>query len=133
MRKLMHATLVASSVIMSCQRSQPEQQSSSANTAGTPQVAAASVIEIKVPTIQCKNCVRNIEAALKNVEGVQSAKVDLAGKITTVGYDGSKLGLADLEKVITAAGYEANDKKRDAEAYDMLDACCKEPKDGGGH
>lgn len=124
MQKLLgFAVLMCGAFIISCNSAQQEQNAP----------AQASRIEIKVPTIQCKNCVANVEKALKAVDGVQSVKVNLEGKLAAVSYDGGKLGLNDLEKVITAAGYDANEKKRDPEAYDMLDACCKEPKDGGGH
>ncbi|MGH7494666.1 MAG: heavy-metal-associated domain-containing protein [bacterium] len=124
---------VYGAMVLSCSSSEREQNPPAHRANGAAQTAQISQIEIKVPTIQCKNCVANIERALKNVGGVQSAKVDLQGKVAIVSYDRGGLGLADLEKAVTAAGYDANDKKRDPEAYDMLDACCKEPKDGGGH
>ncbi len=124
---------VFGAMVMSCSSPEREQNATAQRKDGPAQIAPASQVEIKVPTIQCKNCVANIEKALKGLEDVQSAKVNLESKLVAVSYDSSKLALGDLEKAIAAAGYDANDKKRDPEAYDMLDACCKEPKDGGGH
>ena len=134
MQRLLNISIAAfGTLVMSCSSPEREQSAPAERANGSAQIAQASQVEIKVPTIQCKNCVANIEKALTGMEGVQSSKVNLESKLATVSYDGSKLGLGDLEKAITAAGYDANDKQRDPEAYDMLDVCCKEPKDGGGH
>jgi hypothetical protein len=36
-----------------------------------------------------------------------------------------------MENAVAQAGYDANETKRDAEAYDALDACCKVPENHG--
>ena len=80
---------------------------------------------ISVPTVQCGNCVKTITAALDKVDGVESVKIDLDKKVAHVNYDPKKLKLADIEKAIAAAGYDANDVKRDEEAHSKLMACCQ--------
>ena len=80
---------------------------------------------ISLPTIVCESCVSRVEKALKNIDGVIEYKVDLDGKSATITYDTDKTNVAALETAITAAGYDANDKKADEKAYDRLPGCCK--------
>jgi copper chaperone CopZ len=80
---------------------------------------------IKVPTIVCGSCVTTVTKALKNVDGVKTAKVDLKKKTATVKYTSAKVTLEKLENAIADAGYDANSVKRNPEAYEKLDACCK--------
>lgn len=42
---------------------------------------------ISVPEVHCGHCVSSIEGALKPMEGVSDAKVDLDTKSVTVTYD----------------------------------------------
>ncbi len=93
------------------------------------QIASEAKAEIAVPTIQCGMCVDKIEGALTKVEGVKSAKVDLEKKMTLVVYNDKTTNLQSLEKTITDAGYNANDKTRNPEAYASLSMCCKESTD----
>ena len=80
---------------------------------------------VKVPTIVCNSCVSTITKALKKVDGVKSTKVNLKEKTATVSYVSAKISLSKIEKAIANAGYDANSTKRDAAAYEKLDACCK--------
>ena len=89
--------------------------------------------EIKVPTIQCNSCATNVENAVLDLEGVDEAEVNLKAKVVSVSFDDAKVVVADLERAIAKAGYDANETLRDSTAYAALDACCKIPEDGGGH
>ena len=80
---------------------------------------------IKVPTIVCGSCVTTVTNALKKVDGVKTAKVDLKKKTATVTYASTKVTVDKLEKAIADAGYDANNVRRNLEAYEKLDACCK--------
>jgi len=114
-------TMFVGLALIACNKS--EQQQADEMTASLAQV------DIKVPTIQCNSCVANVEAALKEVEGVNSSKTNLQAKITQVSFDPAKSSLAAMEKAIAMAGYDANDTKRDSTGYAELDACCKLPED----
>ncbi len=81
--------------------------------------------EISVPTIVCGKCVKNVTKALKKVDGVYEVKVDLDSKKASVSFDNTKTTVSDLENAITAAGYDANNKTADSNAYEKLDDCCK--------
>ncbi|HEX2787542.1 MAG TPA: cation transporter [Ignavibacteria bacterium] len=86
-------------------------------------------VHIKVSTMQCGTCQKNIESAVKKVNGVIEVKVDKDEKVAHVEFDDSKTDLNKIENAITSAGYDANDKKADPTAYKNLDNCCKLPKD----
>ena len=94
---------------------------------GTPE--AANRVEIKLPSIQCNRCVAHVESALRELEGVSDVTVSLANKTATLSFQGNERSFNGLEEAIAAAGYDANEQKRDLAAYDKLDACCKEPQD----
>jgi copper chaperone CopZ len=87
------------------------------------------VIEIKLPTMQCGTCKKNIEGAVKKLDGVEDVNVTVKEKTATVKFDKSKTDLSKIEGVIVSAGYQANDKPANKEAYDKLEDCCKI----GGH
>ena len=89
-------------------------------------------IMVNLPTMQCSTCKKNIETAVKNMDGIESINVVVKEKVAHINFDKSKTDLAKIESTITAAGYDANDKKADPEAYKELDDCCKLPKDQKG-
>ncbi len=75
---------------------------------------------------KCESCDRNIFDRVKtNTKGVRSIKVNAEKNIITVKYNSEKTTLEDIEKAITMAGYQANDRQPTAEAYNQLDGCCK--------
>jgi mercuric ion binding protein len=86
-------------------------------------------INVKLSSMQCGMCKKTIETAVKNIDGIKSINVDKNEKVAHVDYDKSKVDLAKIEVTITAAGYNANDKKADPKAYSELDDCCKLPED----
>ena len=113
---------------------------------------------IYVQTIYVGNSPKDIENLVtkpieKQIKGITGAKVDKVTSTSQQDYsailvqfstdvktdialqkvkdavDKSKTDLGKIEGAITAAGYDANDKKADPEAYKELDDCCKLPKD----
>jgi mercuric ion binding protein len=80
---------------------------------------------IAAKTMVCGTCEKNVKKAVYDVEGVKSVEVDLTGKTVTVQFLPAQTNLLTLERAITDAGYDANDKPRDPAAYEKLDACCK--------
>ena len=88
-----------------------------------------NLVEVKVPTIQCNLCKETIEDALNKVDGVNYVYVDVNNKIAKVKFDETKTELTKIENAITSAGYKANDKPADSEAYNNLPGCCKKSED----
>lgn len=85
----------------------------------------ATTVEVQLSTMQCAACSNTIEKALTKVDGVQSVEVDLEAKTAKVTFDGSVTNVPALEQAVVKAGYAANDKKADPDAYAQLAACCK--------
>ena len=95
------------------------------------QAAACEVEEgqactaVKVETAKCGMCADAIETAAKKVDGVTVANVDLEKGVAHVHYADASVDVKDVEMAIAAAGYDANDTKRDKKAYADLPKCCK--------
>ena len=82
-------------------------------------------VTVKANTMVCGKCAKTITKAVYAVEGVKDVNVDVDKKIVEVKFVPLQTNLAMLERAITDAGYDADDKKRDPEAYKNLDECCK--------
>ncbi|MBZ0204009.1 MAG: cation transporter [Ignavibacteria bacterium] len=82
---------------------------------------------ISLPTVQCGMCKKNIEKAVKKIDGVTKIIVDISDKKASVTFDDTKTSLTAIENAISNAGYQANNKLADEKAYDKLDDCCKIP------
>ena len=80
---------------------------------------------IKANSMVCGSCVKTIERAVNHVEGVTGVHADLKTKTVEVKYIPTQTNVGAIETAITNAGYDANDKKRNPEAYEKLDKCCK--------
>lgn len=80
---------------------------------------------ISVPTILCETCVQTVESAVKKVVGVMSVTVDMQRKIAHVNFDVKKTNQDKIETAIAAAGYDANNIKREEEAHGKLLKCCQ--------
>ena len=65
-------------------------------------------ITLRVTGMSCAHCSARVEKALKSVEGVSSAKVDLNAGEATVVYDPSKADEERLEQAVMGAGYNVD-------------------------
>jgi len=63
-------------------------------------------IELKVSGMACAGCSAAVEKALQKLDGVSSARVDLAKKTAYVEYDSAKLTVQDFKRAVEAAGYK---------------------------
>lgn len=80
---------------------------------------------ITVNSIVCGMCAKNIEKAVYTIEGVKEVGVDIEKKIAQVKFVPLQTNIETIETTIADAGYDANDRKRDAGAYEELAQCCK--------
>ena len=90
---------------------------------------AVKTTEISTPTTQCGMCYANIMDALNEVEGIKKVKINDEMQSVIIKYVGDKMTINDLEIVIANAGYQANDKPADSDAYGKLARCCRLPED----
>lgn len=75
----------------------------------TAQPTRADVHTVTVPVdgMICMVCAGNVKNALKAVQGVQKAEVDLAKHNVTVQYEHAKVSVDELTRAITQLGYKA--------------------------
>lgn len=80
---------------------------------------------IRISSAICGECAKTITSSLTNLGGVKDVVVDINEKTATVEFVPASVNLGDLEQAIVMAGYNANDKKADAAAFEKLPDCCK--------
>jgi copper chaperone len=61
---------------------------------------------ITVPEIHCGHCKTSIEGALRPLDGVERALVDVGARTVTVAYDPALIDPARLRAAIEEQGYE---------------------------
>jgi periplasmic mercuric ion binding protein len=85
--------------------------------------------EVKITTSAvCSMCKETIENALAFEGGVKKATLDVDTKIVTVIYNIDKTNIDKIKLAIANAGYDADDIKANAKAYEKLEDCCKKGK-----
>jgi copper chaperone CopZ len=60
---------------------------------------------LKITGMHCSGCVANVEKALKGVNGVAVATVDLKAGKATVEYDPSLVSDKEMAKAVKSAGF----------------------------
>ncbi|TAK61099.1 MAG: heavy-metal-associated domain-containing protein [Bacteroidetes bacterium] len=82
-------------------------------------------VDVTVPTVVCDMCEGTITKAVEGLEGVKGIDVDLDKKTAHVKYVAAQTNIETIEIAIADAGYDANNRKRNSDAYTALPACCK--------
>lgn len=80
--------------------------------------------ELKISGMMCASCSSTVEDALKEVEGVAGARVNLGTETASVEYDSSKAKLADLERAVEEAGYGVVNERVTLKIGGMMCASC---------
>ncbi|WP_457754351.1 heavy metal translocating P-type ATPase [Thermococcus sp.] len=71
-------------------------------------------VNIKITGMSCASCAKTIEMALKELEGVKEAKVNLATESAYIKFDESKVSITYIIKAIESVGYGVVRERRDA-------------------
>ncbi len=71
-------------------------------------------VNIKVTGMSCASCAKTIELALKELEGVKDASVNLATENAYVKFDESRVSISSIIRAIESVGYGVVREKRDA-------------------
>ncbi len=87
-------------------------------------MAEKRIAELKVAGMVCAACTAAIEKALKKLDGVSRAEINLGTEMASVEYDPEKLGLIDIEKAIRDVGYDVIDQKVVLKIGGMVCAMC---------
>ena len=69
--------------------------------------AKGTTTVISVEGMHCVKCAAKVENALKALDGVKKAKVDLSKKSVTVAYDDTKVTVDAMKAAINAVGFKA--------------------------
>ena len=84
-------------------------------------------VKINTPTVQCEKCKKKIEEYLAYEEGITKVLVDFKQKKATVTYLTDRTNLENIKTAIANTGYDAEEVKAAADAYEKLPKCCKKP------
>jgi P-type Cu+ transporter len=68
---------------------------------------SAGSLELDIQGMHCAGCVRSVEEALAEVDGVDSAEVNFGVERATVSFDPARCDISDLERAVAERGYEA--------------------------
>ena len=61
---------------------------------------------LKIEGMHCTGCSTRLEKVLNNLEGVETAKVSLEEKKTTIKYDETKINIENIKEAIEDAGFK---------------------------
>lgn len=73
----------------------------------TPIMAAIQTVTLSVPGMFCASCPYIVQAAMGDVQGVQSVETDLDERIAIVTFDDEITNIDDIIFASSAAGYDA--------------------------
>ena len=74
---------------------------------------------------QCETCGGNFQSNMLKIKGVKMYELDEKNRTIIVFYNSQKTDLTTIKLGISKMGYDADDVKADAAAYEQLDNCCK--------
>lgn len=82
--------------------------------------------EMKIKTSAiCNMCKKRIERNVSLSKGIKEAVLDVPSKVLTVKYNGKKTTPAEIKKLVSSIGYDADEVPAVQEAHDKLPSCCK--------
>lgn len=81
----------------------------------------------------CGSCKARLEKTLKATEGVEEAMLNLNNKKIKIKFDPAKTNADKLREVIANTGYDADNVKKNEEAFKKLPECCQRPMEGDMH
>ena len=68
---------------------------------------AVQTVNLETTGMHCQSCAMLVEMSVKELDGVQDARVDLAAMSTEVIFDPELVGVDDIVQEIVKAGYGA--------------------------
>lgn len=92
----------------------------------------SETVTIKTSAI-CESCKKRIERVLLATPGVEEAQLNLNNKKVKVKFDPSKITAEQIRTVISNTGYDADEVKKNEDAFNKLPMCCQKPMEGDAH
>ena len=84
---------------------------------------------IKTPGVQCDVCKDRVEFFISHEYGINSVKVDIKKKTTTVSWITDRTGLENIKVAIANLGFDADDIEAEESAFKRLPKSCKMHKE----
>ncbi|MDD4504544.1 MAG: heavy metal translocating P-type ATPase [Clostridiaceae bacterium] len=75
-----------------------------------------STKSFNIEGMTCASCARAVERAVKKLDGVTEANVNLATEKLSIDYEPSKVRVSDIKKVVEKAGYKAIEEETAVDA-----------------
>ena len=85
---------------------------------GTGYKTAVEKLTVPVKGMHCASCVNRVERALKKVDGVLTANVNLPAERATIEFIPGVTGVPDVKRAIAGVGYTIPDEPAEGEAVD---------------
>ncbi len=84
-------------------------------------------VDIDIPQMRSAECRRLVLQAIGQLEqdAIERADLDIETGVMTITYDSRRLALKNIEHVIAAAGFDANDERAPDEARAALPEECR--------
>lgn len=67
--------------------------------------------------MSCRSCVKKIESAVLEVEGVEQAKVDFQNKQLNVVFDNNRIAVKTIKEVVESKGFDVAKKDRKGDDF----------------
>lgn len=80
---------------------------------------------IKTPGVQCEVCKDRVEFFISHEPGINSIRVDIKKKTTTVSWLTDRTTLENIKVAIANLGYDADDIEAEETAFKRLPKSCK--------
>lgn len=74
---------------------------------------------------QCETCGLKFKTEMLKIKGIRMYELDEKAMVFTIYYNAKKTNLQQIKEGISKLGYDADEIKADAIAYENLDGCCK--------
>lgn len=89
-------------------------------------VSAQKTEKVVIKTsAECGDCKERIESKLNYTKGVSFAELDYETKELTVKFKTDKITLAEIKKIVSELGYDADELKANEVTQKKLPLCCQ--------
>jgi periplasmic mercuric ion binding protein len=89
-------------------------------------VSAQKAEKVVIKTsAECGDCKERIESKLNYTKGIAFAELDYETKELTIKFKSDKITLAEVKKIVSELGYDADEVKANEEEQKKLPACCQ--------
>lgn len=80
---------------------------------------------IILTSAECGKCKKTLEEKLNYTKGIRFAELDVNTKKLTVSYFEKKINADEIRKIISEAGYDADDVPANPKSQTALPLCCQ--------